>query len=494
MSQEFTLQTVTNVIDNKILIFASVPRDLQLGASVTGFGLPLNTYVAAFTDTTVTISNVVTVPPNTTITFRYNSGSVLKVSSDYKIKTPNGGTIRLDTGINVGQVFITGSLNVQGTTTTVNTENLDIEDKIILLNKGESGYGVSSGDRTSGIEIDRGTFIEGNGQFLWDENIEWWDPWDTQYRDGAWVSKAKNSSAPSAIRTHSIDTDGNDLALISRGNGIVTVRNTTNYERQVLNYSTGLSIIHDDTIPNIKAVVDKISYQIINDPGDKIKRDDTQVIVYDTNITAKIGTITAESSSIIRLDHFLITNNELNIVVGSYVTIIGSGITNLDGTWQVTVADTIAQFFKILVTGPVVAPGVLNIATNIIVNNTNSSAKVIIDGVLITEFQQGQVDLFNIRIQDTTISTTVSDTDLILTSPGSGNIQIQDSLKIMYTGIGGSGTPGIDVNCTKIYTDPEGPGGTGIYYVHPKYLFDKNDFRRDELISKKKAIAFAILM
>lgn len=494
MPQEFTLQTVTNVINGKILTFASVPRDLQLGASVRGFGLPLNTYVAAFTDTTVTISNVVSVVPNTTITFTYNSGSVLKVSSDYKIRTPNGGTIRLDTGINEGQVFITGNLNVQGTTTTVNTENLDIEDNIILLNKGETGFGVSTGDRTSGIEIDRGTFPEGNGQFLFDENIEWWDPWIDQYRDGAWISKAKNSAAPSAIRTHSIDTDGNNLALISKGTGIVTVRNTTNYERQVLDYNTGLSIIHDDTIPNIRAVVDKINYQIINDPGDKIKRDNTQVIVYDTNITARIGTITAETSSIIRLDHNLITNRELNIVVGSSITIVGSGITNLDGTWTVTVADTTGQFFKILVTGPVVAPSLPNISTSILVNNANSNAKVEVDGVLVTEFQQNSVDIFNVRIQDTTISTTVSDTDLILTSPGSGNIQIQDSVKIMFTGYNGSGTPAVEVNCTKIYTDPEGPGGTGIYYVHPSYQFDKNEFRRDELISKKKAIAFAILM
>ncbi len=493
MPQEFTLTTVTNVTDGNILTFTTVPVDLQLGARVSGPGIPLSTYVAAFTLTTVTVSNIVSVGPGTTLTFTYNSGSVLRVSSDYKIKVPDGGVIRLDTGTNVGQVFVTGSLNVQGTTTTVNTENLDIEDNIILLNKGETGYGVSP-QGISGIEVDRGTNEKGNAQFLWDESIEWYNPWTDSLEDGAWVFRTKAENEINGIRTNSIDTDGNSLALINKGTGIITVRGTTNYERQVLNYDNALIVVNDDTIPNIKAVVDKINYTIINDPGDKIKRDNTQVIVYDTNITRRINLITSLSSTQIRLDHFLIRNDELNVKVGSYVTIVGSGITNLDGTWQVQIAATDGQFFEILVTGPVVASGVPNNSTEILVNNANSNAKVEIDGTLVTEFQQNQVDIFSVRISDSTIQSAISDTDLILTSPGSGSVQVQDTLKIMYTGFNGSGIPAVDINCTKIYADPEGPGGTGIYYVHPKYLFDKEDFRRDELISKKKAIAFAILM
>ena len=61
---------------------------------------------------------------------------VKRVNSDYKISTPSGGNIYLDTGLNAGLVYISGDLTVQGNTTTVNTTNLVIEDNILVLNKG----------------------------------------------------------------------------------------------------------------------------------------------------------------------------------------------------------------------------------------------------------------------------------------------------------------------------------------------------------------------
>ena len=73
---------------------------------------------------------------------------------NYKVKVPDGGTITLDTG-STGNVIATGNLQVAGTQTTVNSQNLDITDNIIVLNKGESGQGIT--ENTSGIQIDRGT-------------------------------------------------------------------------------------------------------------------------------------------------------------------------------------------------------------------------------------------------------------------------------------------------------------------------------------------------
>ncbi|MBL4647395.1 MAG: hypothetical protein JKY13_00310 [Gammaproteobacteria bacterium] len=52
------------------------------------------------------------------------------------------------------QITVTGDLIVQGKTTTINTEDLTIEDNIIELNRGEVGDGVSKG--FAGIEINRG--------------------------------------------------------------------------------------------------------------------------------------------------------------------------------------------------------------------------------------------------------------------------------------------------------------------------------------------------
>lgn len=496
MAQIITLTTNTNVTDTNILSFNSVPvLAMQVGAEITGNNIPAGTYVASFTSTTITMSRIVPVVfLGAIITITLSSGAVAKYSSDYKIKVPAGGRITLDTGNNTGLVFITGDLNVQGTTTTINTVNMEIEDNIILLNRGELGSSVT--EVTSGIEIDRGSNTDGNAQLLWNESMSWRDPWTGTTRFGLWVFQTKATNQVNGIRINSIDTNGNDLALISKGTGSITVSGTTDYEEQIINYGGMFEALDDDLIPNIKAVIDRISWSILNDPSDKIRRDDTQVIVYDNNITAKVNYFTTSGivTTTVTVFHFLITNRELNVTVGAFVNIVGSGITNLDGIWQVQSADPLSYSFTILLSSTVALSNVTNVATGVYVLNSKSNAKITVDSLTVGEFYTSHADIFNVRIQDTTIQTTSSNTDLILSSAGSGSIRIQDSMKIMYTGYASSATPAMELDCVKLYTDPEGAGDTGIFFVNPTYLPDKADYRRDELISKKKAIAFAILM
>lgn len=64
------------------------------------------------------------------------------------------GNICTDTTIK-GDTTIEGNLDVQGNLTTVNTENILIEDNKVVLNNGEAGAGVTAG--TAGFEIDRGS-------------------------------------------------------------------------------------------------------------------------------------------------------------------------------------------------------------------------------------------------------------------------------------------------------------------------------------------------
>jgi len=69
---------------------------------------------------------------------------IVKVQdTDYKISVNSGGTITLNTGDQIGTVLVTGDLTVLGNTTSIQTVNVEIEDKIILLNRGESGAGIS---------------------------------------------------------------------------------------------------------------------------------------------------------------------------------------------------------------------------------------------------------------------------------------------------------------------------------------------------------------
>ena len=76
-----------------------------------------------------------------------------RFSNNYKLESIGGaGTVEIE----ATSLTVTGSLIVAGDTTEVNSTNLAITDKTIVLNKGELGAGVTSPVH-SGIEIERGT-------------------------------------------------------------------------------------------------------------------------------------------------------------------------------------------------------------------------------------------------------------------------------------------------------------------------------------------------
>ena len=161
---------------------------------------------------------------------------------DYKITVQNGGQITLDTGNDEGTVVITGDLTVLGTTTTVETANMTIEDNIIVLNQGEAGAGITDSGNSSGIEIDRGSLL--NAFFVYDDNLT-----DSINGGGLFALRLSNGSV-SGLRTNHISTAGSDLHLINSGTGVITVSGTNNYENQVTD---------DDDITNKKYVDDAIS-------------------------------------------------------------------------------------------------------------------------------------------------------------------------------------------------------------------------------------------
>lgn len=66
-------------------------------------------------------------------------------------------------------VTIGGNLTVTGTTTTVNTETINLADNIITLNSNEAG----TPSQNAGIEVERGTAT--NVSLIWDESSDRWD-------------------------------------------------------------------------------------------------------------------------------------------------------------------------------------------------------------------------------------------------------------------------------------------------------------------------------
>ncbi len=180
---------------------------------------------------------------------------ILKVSqSDYRVKVKDTGTITLDTGVDVGTVVITGNLLVKGEQTTVNTTNLDIEDNIITLNKGEGGVGVTEG--FSGLQVDRGSLDD--AQFIWKESVQ---KFLIQTIDGF------GTGTLSGIVVGDISTNPTTNLNIDmqNGSGVLHITNSTGYEARVLD---------PDDIPNKQfvndyvlaydgyAVVDKIFFPI----------------------------------------------------------------------------------------------------------------------------------------------------------------------------------------------------------------------------------------
>lgn len=214
-------------------------------------------------------------------------GQFLRVSGDYNIKTEEGARITLDTGPNIGSVRVTGDLLVEGATVYVAATNLDIEDNIIVLNKGETGAGVTLD--YSGIQIDRGTL--GAASLIWNENIAV-PAGNTapEAATGGWQLVSGTGGAygfsDSRLKLKEIITDtsidSGDLLVIGQGTGVIKVIGTDSYENQVT---------HDDDVPNKKYVDDSIQ----NNPTFQVVSDNSRVIVSDKdrlpNISATGGSL-----------------------------------------------------------------------------------------------------------------------------------------------------------------------------------------------------------
>lgn len=184
-------------------------------------------------------------------------------ADSYVIKVDNGGSIELDVGP-AGSVTVTGDLTVQGESTSIGSSDLIIEDNTLTVNSGEIGNGVTL--NTAGLIIDRG--IANDAYFFWDERVNSISGGIS--RQGSWILQestgAINGLVASSIKA---DTTGvNDLTLLTEGTGTVTVTGTTDYEKQIYDYtgsditpnpSTDTRLVlpnDDDALVNVRLLED----------------------------------------------------------------------------------------------------------------------------------------------------------------------------------------------------------------------------------------------
>jgi hypothetical protein len=97
---------------------------------------------------------------------------------DYHILVQGGGSIILDTNNSGGLVTVLGNLDVKGTTTTVESTNLNVNVNILSIDSGLTTNGVpSSLSYQSGFQVNRGTASA--AQFLFNESTTHYDPTTT---------------------------------------------------------------------------------------------------------------------------------------------------------------------------------------------------------------------------------------------------------------------------------------------------------------------------
>jgi len=111
-----------------------------------------------------------------------------------------------------------------------------------------------------------------------------------------------------------------------------------------------------------------------------------------------------------------------------------------------------------------------------------------IDNVNIANFYSSKFELGNIRIENTTIETLSSNSDLTLSAPGTGSVVIEDNVIItsLPTPNDNSLEPNFPIDGVKLYVKTPSTGGTGLYFANEQSV-------RDELISNNRSLIYSMI-
>lgn len=322
-------------------------------------------------------------------------------------------------GLYQGNVYVLGNLIVQGTNTVVQSSNITLTDRILVLNKGEVGPGVSL--ITAGLQIDRGSIVDpstGNvtsrgidATWLFDESRQW--TYNGVTTSGMWVGRIGSSAAgivANAIRTYA--NANLSLLGVENPNSVVTVEGTTNYNQHVTD---------DNHIPNKKYVdlaianqPDRSGLQINNGYGTTPST--TTTIKIANSLTAISPAATEEQI------RFTVSSNQ-------WVTLFSD---RLDiGALRIASADSVANVITTNVSG-----------TKIILSTTAGSGSVI-----------------------------------------KPDVEIQAPVKMVIDANYGTTNPPLTSGSIKMYAKNQAGGGSGIYFVNSQGVRDELPSKRRSFIA-----------
>jgi len=361
---------------------------------------------------------------------------VNRISGDWHLQSSNN--IYLETKYdsdNLGTVHIYGNLQVSGQTTTIESSDLSISDKVLILNKGEVGLsnGASpgvTGTGISGLSIARGgsNSPSDNANLFYNQNKSW--SFNGITTSGLWEfyigpptggvgSQGHSAIVVGAIRTGTI---GSDLNLLGAENslGTVTLDGVANYTDRIVTRNK----VND--IPN-KGYVD---YAIELQPDRR---------------RIQLNYRTSSGAQVFR------TNTYLEFVEQDVPGYPSSGV------------------------GAV----------------TEAQLRTSIGGNQWITVYGNRMVIGDIKINDSNeITMETSNTKLILsTRPGAGttsnpSVELKTSLSMVIDTV--YDAPSNESGRIKLYPKAKGPGGSGIFFVNSENV-------RDELPSKRRSF-FASLM
>lgn len=121
------------------------------------------------------------------------------------------------------------------------------------------------------------------------------------------------------------------------------------------------------------------------------------------------------------------------------------------------------------------------------VRDTEVSGAPSVISFTIDNFTMGQIfndraEFEDIRIQNGTISTTTSDSDLILESQGTGGVVVKDNFTMTLQG----SDPSAPTDGLKVYVKAPATGGTGLFFKH-------SASKTGEIISRQNALLLSML-
>ena len=159
--------TMTN-LGNVTIATTVQPNSVALGTDTTG------NYVASLVaGTGVTLAN--------------NTGETATPTVSIGQAVATTSNVLFNQVTTTGDAIIGGNLTVSGTTTTVNTEVINLADNIITLNSNEAG----TPSQNAGIEVERGTAV--NKTLVWDEANDRWTVGSDSFVAGTFIGSVSGN-------------------------------------------------------------------------------------------------------------------------------------------------------------------------------------------------------------------------------------------------------------------------------------------------------------